>query len=78
VKVIRDDEVALLIGDDQVLAMPFVGPGEQQMRIANRERKLVTRVRTRNGINIDGRKMLDLNIPKFAAVIHDVAPKNVN
>ena len=74
-KVIRYDEMVPLIGDDQVLAMPLVGPGEQKMRIANREGKPVTRVRTRTGINIKGLKMVDLNSPKFAVVIHDAAPK---
>ena len=39
-KVIRHyDEMVLLIEDDQVLAVPLVGPREQKMRIANGEGK---------------------------------------
>ena len=73
-KVVRHDDVTHLIGDNQILAMPLVVPGEQKMRIANREGKLIIRVRTWTEINIKGRKMVDLNRPKLAAVIHD-APK---
>jgi hypothetical protein len=74
-KVVRDNEMARLIGNDQISPDPLEIARKQKMGIGNREGFRIFPMREPTEVHITGRTLAGPTSPKFTGVFHDATQK---